>query len=100
MIKGTTPTHTFFLPFDTGMIKDARITYSQNGSVVLKKEAKNCAMEGNEVSVKLTQEDTMMFNEGVCVEVQVRVLTLAGDALASEIVRIGCDRILDDGVLE
>lgn len=100
MIKGTTPTHTFFLPFETDVIKDVRITYVQNGTVVLNKEAENCTMKGNEVSVKLTQEDTMMFNEGACVEVQVRVLTVAGDALASEIVRIGCDRILDDGVLE
>ena len=31
MLIGTTPTHTFGLPFDTGIISKIKVTYAQNG---------------------------------------------------------------------
>ena len=99
MIKGTTPTHTFSLPFGTEMIKKIEVVYAQNDAVKLTKESEDCAFDGNTVSVKLTQEDTLVFDEGVCVEIQVRVLTLADDALASNVMRIRCEDCLFDGVL-
>lgn len=100
MIRGTTPTHKFILPFGTEMIKSIEICYAQNNVAVLTKEKDGCSLEDNTVNVKLTQEETLKFAEGVCAEVQVRVLTMGGDALASPIMRVHCGKLLSDGVLE
>lgn len=99
MIRGTTPTHEFVLPFPCEMVKTVQIIYAQNDTVILEKENNDCTMNGNVVSVKLTQEDTFSFSEDSCVEVQIRVLTCDGDVLASHIMRVSCDECLYDGVL-
>lgn len=100
MIKGTTPLHTFSLPFGTEMIKTVQITYAQKGEVILTKSNDDCSFEGKAVSVKLTQEDTFKFAEGVCVEVQIRVLTEQNDVLASRVMRVHCDECLAKDVLQ
>ena len=98
MIRGTTPTHTFNLPFDTALIDKIKITYAQNGVVVLTKEKADCSFEGNAVTVKLSQEDTLKLDASR-VQIQVRVLTTGGDALASDIVTKPCGEVLEEGVL-
>jgi hypothetical protein len=99
MIKGTTPTHTFSLPFGTELIKTIEITYAQSGTVVLTKGNTDCTFEENDVSVRLSQEDTFLFADGTCVEIQVRVLTLGGDAIASPVMRVHCHDCLSCEVL-
>lgn len=85
MTRGSTPTHVFTLPFGVETVKTVEITYAQNEEVKLKKTDVDCALEGNTVSVKLTQEDTFKFDEKPLVEIQIRVLTLGGDVIASDI---------------
>lgn len=85
MIRGSTPTHIFTLPFGMENIKTVEITYAQNEEVKLKKTNIDCTLEENTVSVKLTQEDTFKFDEKPLVEIQIRVLTLGGDVIASDI---------------
>ena len=99
MIRGTTPTHRFVLPFDTDMIQTVQIIYAQNDETVLTKGNDDCTFDGNTVSVKLTQQETFLFTEGACVEVQVRVLTTDGDAVASHVMRVHCDECLSSEVL-
>lgn len=99
MIRGTTPNHIFSLPFGTEMIKTIEITYAQDGTVKLTKGNDGCTFDGNTVSVKLSQKETLMFIEGTCVDVQIRVLTMGGDVVASNIMRMHCDECLSDGVL-
>ena len=99
MIRGTTPTHGFVLPFDTDMIQTIQIIYAQNDETVLTKGNDDCTFDGNTASVKLTQEETFLFTEDVPVEVQVRVLTTDGDAMASHVMRVHCDECLSDEVL-
>ena len=100
MIQGTTPTHKFNMQIDPAIIKSLSIAYSQHGDVVLKKELKDCTVSGNSVSVKLTQAETLAFNENANVQLQVRVLTNGGDALASRIMQVPIHMILDKVVLE
>ena len=100
MIRGTTPTHIFTLPFDVSMVQKIRIIYAQNGTVKLTKTEADCTLEGNTVQVKLTQEDTLAFVAQSAAEIQVRVLTPAGDALASEPRWIGVNRLLENEVIE
>ena len=97
---GTTPTHTFKLPFDTKVIKELKITYAQDGQIKLEKRYKDCTLNEDEVSIKLTQEETFLFDAIKNIEVQMRILTQAGDALSSDIRVVGAKRCLDSEVLE
>ena len=97
MIRGTTPTHTFALPFDTSAVKSAKVIYVQSDAVVLEKTS--CTMDGNTLSVRLTQEETLKFDCKKNVEIQLRILTEANDALTSDIITIDVARCLDEEVL-
>lgn len=99
MIRGTTPTHTFNLSLDADLIHKVRVLYAQDGKCVLKKENDACTKDGCKVSVKLTQEETLLFNEGN-VEMQLRVLTPTGDSFSSRIHVVSVDRLLEDEVFE
>ena len=100
MIQGTTPTHRFTIPMDASDVQKVRVTYGQSHKVVLTKENEDCRVEGNVVSVKLSQEDTLLFDEFSPVQIQLRVLTTGGDALASDLIRVPCGIVLDKEVLE
>ncbi len=100
MIRGTTPVHIFTLPFDTGEIKSIRVIYSQRSAVRLKKENPDVTLSGAKATVKLSQEDTLGFNAELPVDIQIRILTNSGDALASNIISVPCRKILDNEVLQ
>ena len=100
MIRGTTPTHIFRLPFSVLTIKDVRIIYAQKDEQILVKETADCSLEGNQISVTLTQEETFKFDCSKCVQIQLRVLTTGGQALASQIKHIDVEKCLDSEVME
>lgn len=98
MIRSTTPTHIFKLPTLVETLKDALITYAQNGQIVVEKKLEDCIIDQNKITVKLTQEETNKFSEGN-VKIQMRVLTTGGSAFASQIFTLCCHNVLDDEVL-
>lgn len=100
MKRGTTPTHTFTLPFGTDMIQKLHVLYAQDEQVKIKKTEADATFEGNSVAVKLTQEETFSLECKKAVEIQIRVLTLGGEAMNSDIIRVPVDRCLDSEVLE
>ena len=82
---GTTPTHTFTLPADiASTVAKVRVIYSQGDDVVLTKDT--ATLSGNDVVLKLTQEETLKFHNRKTIEIQLRVLTKGGDALTSDII--------------
>ena len=100
IIRGTTPTHTFTLPIDSDQCVKVRIIYAQDNVVLIKIDGDRVAYSGDTVSCKLTQEETQALDCMKLCDVQVRVLTVAGDAMASEIIRVKVGRCLDDEVLK
>lgn len=99
MTRGTTPTHTFKLPFSSSMVKEAMIIYAQNDVEVFRKNTEDCIIEGDEISVTLTQEETFMLNHRQNVQIQLRVLTTEGKALASNVNVISIHQCLNDEVI-
>ncbi len=99
MIRGTTPTHTFLLPFEASEIRTLHVCYAQRGAVVLDKTKEDCTLEGNAVRVRLTQEDTLRFVAGDRVQIQLRVLTNEGDVFASRLLGAGVEDTLCEEVL-
>ena len=99
MRRGTTPTHTFVLPFNVESLQAVQIIYRQGGENILILEKEDCTLAGNAVAVRLTQEDTFAFKDVGNVEIQIRVLTADGEAMASDIMRVGCGRCLTEDIL-
>lgn len=99
MIRGTTPTHIFTLPFDTEILKDVRITYAQSNKPIIEKSIGDCTLNGNELSVKLTQEDTLLLDHRRIVEIQLKVITKDRTVLASYVMRKNIGEALNEEVL-
>ena len=97
MIRGTTPTLTFTLPFSTSTIKSMMLTFSQSGREVFTLTQNDCVLEDTSCEVHLTQKQTLKFSTASMVEIQIRVLTNDGNALASNIITTSASRILKDG---
>lgn len=99
MIRGTTPTHVYTLPFDVEKVRKLRIIYSQSGNEKVVKTEAHCTLAGNTATVRLTQEDTLAFSSDDFVLIQLRVLTPEGDALASNVMRVKPGVCLEDEVI-
>lgn len=99
MIRGTTPTLEFTIPFDTSELAEAFVTLSQNDTIVLDKALNDCKCDARKLSVRLSQEETLKLSCDCTTDIQVRVRTKAGDALASDIIKVYTNKILKDGVI-
>ncbi len=99
MRRGTTPTHTFEMPFEADLLKDIEITYQQGGRVILQKRKADCACKGKSISVTLAQEETLLFKNDLPAEIQIRVVSTERGVLASDIYRVPCERCLSNEVL-
>ena len=99
MIRGTTPTLRFYLPFSVELLEVVYITMQQDGAKVVEKTLDDCEADENMISFRLTQDETLEFADSQWVEIQVRVRMKSGEALASQIERTTVQRILKDGVI-
>jgi hypothetical protein len=88
---GATPTHTFELPFEVATIKAAEIVYKQHGEIILTKALESCNCDINILTLRLTQEETFLFDENSTVAMQMRVLTKDGEVIPSDpIILVPC----------
>ena len=105
MIRATTPKHIFIFDTDPSAFSRILITYAQHGNIVMEKEKDDLTIEQNDDGsfsawFRLTQEETRGFKvSGGSVQIQVRVLTTADEALASEIRNVRVTDVLNDEVL-
>ena len=100
IVRGTTPTHTFTLPMDCDSLKAIRVVYAQGEAVIIKKEDADLTCEGKRATCTLTQAETLSLNAELRCEIQVRVLTSDGVALAGRIIREDVGRCLDDDYMQ
>lgn len=102
MIRGTTPTFTFNLPFETSFIKTLSIVI-QNKKIgeklSIEKGLGDCSVSEKSLSCTLSQEETLSFTYGDEIDIQLRILTTDDTAFASKIYTVSVDRILKDGVI-
>ena len=98
MKRLTTPTHVFEIPYQAEELAEIKITYVQNGTLVLEKYKKDCDLEGNKIRCRLTQEETQKFKQDD-VKIRIRIKTTGGDVLASKKYTVFCEDLLDEEVL-
>ena len=112
MIRATTPKHVFYFESDPSVYSRILITYQQNGKTVLEKTQDDLTIEETTAPcddtktvyaawLRLTQDETKQFKAeaGNPVAVQVRVLTTANEALASDKAYFRVQDVLNDEVL-
>ena len=99
MIRGTTPTHIFTLPLETYLIDELKISYAQSHKEILSKSKNDCILEGNTIKVKLTQEETFLFDCEKNAQVQLRVKTIEGDVFGSAVSTFKIECSLSEEVL-
>lgn len=99
-IRGTTPTITFNLPFDVSTIRNCEAYFAQNDELLVTKEFEDCVLEDRTLSVTLTQEDTLAFDDDAKLEMQIRFVFTNGSVDATQIVKGKIGRILKDGEID
>jgi len=97
MIRGTTPTLKFGIPFASALVEVLYVTFNQDGQTILEKDINSVQLTNKEITAMLTQADTLKFKEDEIVEMQVRIRTTDGGSFASNIIKINAGRILKDG---
>lgn len=98
MVRGTTPTLTFTLPFSTGDITDAWVTFAQYGTVKIDKPLSACSCSENKLSVTLTQAETLTLSCDYATEIQLSVKS-GNSVFRSKIISVPTERILKDGAI-
>ena len=103
MIRGTTPTIRYNLPFQSSLIKSAEIVLAyvdSNKQVLIVKDKAVCTLEENSIQAVLTQEETLQLPAPSQVEIQLRVVTTDGTILATVPQKVSVKRLLKEDVIE
>lgn len=99
MIRGTTPTIFFHLPFDIEEIEEMWLTIAQRGKDVITKELADMEYDNGVFSVRLSQEETLILDARQKSEAQLRVKFVTGEAIASVKQPFNVDDVLKEGVI-
>ena len=103
MIRGTTPTLLFNLPFSASIIKSAEITIKyKKGTekILIIKNLEDCNLGETSISTILTQEETLQFPAKAIAYVQLRILTTDDRALATDIYTVTVKKLLSGDVIQ
>ena len=94
MVQGTTPTFILTLPSDVDLSDATNIYFTvtqRNTSVT--KHGSEIQLDGNQVSIFMTQAETLQFSEGSC-EVQLNWVYANGERAATKPVTIKVEKNL------
>lgn len=100
MIQGTTPTHTFNLPFTVDNVKDVMIAYIQNRAVVFEKKKSDCVFTDNKIQVDLTQEDTFSLSHLSNVTIEFMSLTSNNKVIGKKFKNIKVEETINKAVFD
>lgn len=81
IVRGTTPPIIYTLPFPVDVIEVGFIVVKQGQMVVIERSLSECICEGNTVTAKLTQEETLALESNCNAEIRLVVKTYDGNRL-------------------
>lgn len=100
IVQGTTPTHTFNLPFAASFVKSVIISYIQNEEIVFSKDETACRFNNNSIELDLSQEETFKLDPQHFCLIELRVLTTENKALKAKIKNVRVRKTYDKGVFK
>lgn len=95
--RGTTPIHMYEVPYKPEEIKKVSVTYRQNGLKIITKRDAECIIREGAIYIKLTQEETLQFQEGEATA-QIKIGLTTGEVQRSVDHRIQVLDIADEEV--
>lgn len=102
MHRGSTPTFTFELNIVPEGMTAMNVVFAQNGEVKLEKALGDCTIEGNKITLDLTEDETLLFDtdglNNAYVDVQFK-FGFGEKRAISDIVQIIVKPILKEGKL-
>lgn len=98
MYRGTTPPFTIVTDFDYSVLKEVWVTFKQD-DLEITKTKKDIVINGCEIVVELTQEETLQFKHDRPMRIQARRLTQDDKAFATNIAKAYVGEILKEGVI-
>lgn len=98
MIRGTTPTHSFSVPYDLTNVENIVIRYGQNDKPLFEKTKADCIIAGNLITVTLTEEETYSFDCHFVGQAQIELTFIGGEKIKSEIMLFSVGRCLKGGL--
>ena len=101
MYRGTTPTLTFKANFDLNTIKNLIIVFKQGEKVKLEKYFQDCKIdiENKNISVKLSEDETMEFIPNKDLHIQMRIRFEDGTITSSKVMTNYVDDILEEDIV-
>jgi hypothetical protein len=97
--QGSTPTHEFELPFPTDLVENIVVTYEQDDTIVIEKKGSEVEYDGYFARVSLTQAETLKFQNGKMVKIQLKVKTKEDEVIPSEIIYRRVSEVLNKEIL-
>lgn len=98
MTRATTPIITFKIPLDTADFEDMILSVKQNRQFDFDMDSNQITLDGRNIILTLTQQQTTEFLPDVPVKVQLRC-KVNGAVMASNIVEIPVEDVLNKEVL-
>lgn len=99
--RGTTARNTFEVEKDLTDASEIYVSYEQSGKVVVEKTLENgvSIVSEEQITVDLTQDDTLALNEHYPVKMQIRAKFPSGSAVASFTMSASVGEILKEGAI-
>lgn len=99
MRQGTTPLHTFTIPFIVPNGSVVRVIYSQGDKVLFVKTGRDVNVSDNEISIRLAQEDTFAFDHTKKAKIQIRIITPDEESFVSNVMAVSVEDCLENEVI-
>lgn len=99
MYRGTTPVLNFKFPFNLDTLQDIYVTFEQRNGTEFDKTLEDAQVDGDTLTLNLTQQDTLKLKHDRPLLIQIRAKTPDGVALASHIITVDVNEILKEGVI-
>lgn len=98
--QGTTPTHKITTDVDLTDAKEIYVTYNQNSYNVVEKKSEDFdELTSEYLALRLTQDETLRFNDRGKITIQVRAVFADGTALVSNVMETTPYKLLKKGVI-
>ena len=98
MTRGTTPTLTFALPIDANTVTACNIALAQCGKVIISRDLGGVEIDGQQIKMTLTEEETLRLHANVELQIQIRV-GVGESRMASQVFQVSVEKILQEGIL-
>jgi len=97
MKRGTTPTFTFTLPYETEDITKLNLCFVQRGNICLEKGLSDMTLEGKKAEYAMTESETLALKPGQ-LKMQIRI-GFTNKRMVSQVITTYVEDIMKDGVL-